>query len=291
MEKPYWTEERCYSAAKNCNTIKEFINKYPTAYVRSIQKGWRANYTWLKRTIELDMETPNYLIYVYEDISEKVCYVGLTNNLIKRKSQHKKTRYYKNKYGVKYHYRDTPNKYFFEKGEKLPEPKILENGLNANYAQEREKYWCDYYLNNGWSLLNKAKTGKNSSSLGGCQTKWTYDALKEESKKYKTKEEFKKLKNTAYKIAREKNLLEEFFKTGFEDLPGEEWKDINGYEGIYQISNFKRVKHLKDYNHKSERLISIFIKRNKEMVSLYKNNKAKIFKLNEIYNGVWNYNN
>ena len=29
-----------------------------------------------------------------------------------------------------------------------------------------------------------------------------------------------------------------------ENLPGEEWKDIKGYEGIYQVSNKGRVKAL-----------------------------------------------
>ena len=29
-----------------------------------------------------------------------------------------------------------------------------------------------------------------------------------------------------------------------EDLPSEEWRDIKGYEGLYQVSNLGRVKHL-----------------------------------------------
>lgn len=284
---PYWTKEKCLEVAKACETIKEFSTKYATAYIKSVVKGWRKDYTWLKRSIEIDMFTPNYLIYVYEDILKKVCYVGLTNNLIKRKSQHKKTRYYKNRKGIKYHYRDVVNKYFFEKGEELPEPKILQVNLTAIQAQEQEQYWCNYYKDNGWHLLNKAKTGKDSSSLGGCQVKWTYDTLKEEASKYKTKEEFKKLKNTAYKIARENNFLEEFFPSVFEELPNEKWVDIEGYDGLYQISNFKRVKHLKDSSHKNERLISNFIKRGKQMVSLYKNNKPKILPIDKIYNKAW----
>lgn len=28
----------------------------------------------------------------------------------------------------------------------------------------------------------------------------------------------------------------------------EEWKDIKGYEGLYQISNFGRIKSLKKWN-------------------------------------------
>ena len=62
MEK-YWTKEKCFEVAKTCKTIKEFIKNYNTAYIQSIIHGWRKDYTWLERTIKLDMETPNYLIY------------------------------------------------------------------------------------------------------------------------------------------------------------------------------------------------------------------------------------
>ena len=72
-----------------------------------------------------------------------------------------------------------------------------------------------------------------------------------------------------------------------EELPNEKWVDIEGYDGLYQISNFKRVKHLKDSSHKNERLISNFIKRGKQMVSLYKNNKPKILPIDKIYNKAW----
>ena len=159
--------------------------------------------------------------------------------------------------------------------------------MNAIQAQDREDYWCKYYRDNNWIVLNKAKTGKNSSSLGGCQIKWTYEKLKEEASKYKTKEEFKKKKNSAYKIARENNFLEDFYPSVFECLPNEEWKDIIGYEGLYQISNFKRVKHLKDHSHKSERLIAVCKKRNKFIVSLYINNKSKIFYIDKLYEEIW----
>lgn len=283
----YWTEETCLEAAKKCKTIKEFSITYPSAYIKSIKNGWRIEYTWLKRAIKLDVISKTYLIYVYEDTENKICYIGLTNNLIKRKSSHKKTRYYKNKKGEKYHYRDSVNKYFFEKNMIIPEPLILENNLNALEAQTQEKYWCDYYTTNGWKLLNKAKTGKNSSSIGGCEKKWTYENLKNEASKYKTKEEFKKNKNSAYKVARELKLLNEFFPPYFPLIENEIWKDIPNYEKLYQISNFKRIKHLKDENHTCERLLSIFKKNNNDCVSLYKNNKAKILQLNKIYNMVF----
>lgn len=45
------------------------------------------------------------------------------------------------------------------------------------------------------------------------------------------------------------------------DLEGEIWKDIEGYEGMYQVSNYGRVKNLERYSYQghllAERLLSI----------------------------------
>ena len=38
------------------------------------------------------------------------------------------------------------------------------------------------------------------------------------------------------------NVLMQFYPLTLDDLGGEEWRDIEGYVGIYQISNFGRVK-------------------------------------------------
>lgn len=64
----------------------------------------------------------------------------------------------------------------------------------------------------------------------------------------------------------------------------EEWKDIEGYEGIYQVSNLGRVKSLQRFvnnTHCSKRLIKesiLSVKREShqyDYISLYKNNKGK----------------
>lgn len=38
--------------------------------------------------------------------------------------------------------------------------------------------------------------------------------------------------------------METYQNLSLEDLPNEEWKDIVGYEGLYQVSNLGRVKSL-----------------------------------------------
>ena len=64
----------------------------------------------------------------------------------------------------------------------------------------------------------------------------------------------------------------------------EEWRDIAGYEGLYQVSNFGRVKSL-NYNHTigKERILKPSItKRGYLMVVLFKNKKGKTFLIHRL---------
>ena len=63
----------------------------------------------------------------------------------------------------------------------------------------------------------------------------------------------------------------------------EEWRDIKGYEGLYQVSNLGRVKSLeryvwngKAYAHKNEKIMSLDKLKNGYLTAnLYKNNISK----------------
>lgn len=46
-----WTENACYTAAKECMTLKEFSTKYPGACAKAREQKWIQDYTWLKKTI------------------------------------------------------------------------------------------------------------------------------------------------------------------------------------------------------------------------------------------------
>lgn len=58
----------------------------------------------------------------------------------------------------------------------------------------------------------------------------------------------------------------------------EDWKDINGYEGLYQISNLGKVKSLKNNKILKENLNEY------KQVKLYKNGDEKIIK---IWSSIW----
>ena len=54
------------------------------------------------------------------------------------------------------------------------------------------------------------------------------------------------------------------------------WKDIKGYEGLYQVSNLGRVRSLKHRGKNEIRIRKIRIRKDNYMdISLYKNGKAK----------------
>lgn len=61
------------------------------------------------------------------------------------------------------------------------------------------------------------------------------------------------------------------------------WRDIKGYEGLYQVSNLGRVKRLKSKYMKSERILKEGITTGGyRLVVLCKNNKSKTFRLHRL---------
>ena len=53
------------------------------------------------------------------------------------------------------------------------------------------------------------------------------------------------------------------------------WKDIEGYEGLYQVSNLGRVKYLPKYNTKKEGIMAYTIRSGYRNLILRKNGKRK----------------
>ena len=61
-----------------------------------------------------------------------------------------------------------------------------------------------------------------------------------------------------------------------EDLPNEEWKDIKDFEGLYQVSNYGRIKTVPKYKVPNSVILKPYKRLNGvEIVSLYKNAKKK----------------
>lgn len=211
-----WTYEKCYEHAKRFKYKKDFVEQDHKAYDAAFSKGWLPDYTWLIDQ-RLDVVKGKIdSVYVYE-FPDNVAYVGRT--LIKEQSNrhcaHQQTDV------------DSVCRYLKKTGLKIPDMKILESELTLSEGQERESYWVEWYKNNGWTMLNRAKTG----SLGGLNnTKWTNQKLKDVATKYSTFYEFRTKESAAYAVAANRGIIDEFSWLVRDKKPNKYWTRERCYE-------------------------------------------------------------
>ena len=168
-KKSKWTREACYEVARTCHTISEMECKSSKAAKHARDNGWVADYTWFKNP-EDDTSQYHYCVYLYTD--GIAAYVGLTRDyrLRLRDYEHRNKKHGKS---------DSLKTYFDNKNEKIPEPIILENGLTATEAQYYEDFYKKKYENDGYLILNRAKTGVGYGAVGVSYASYTYDMCKE----------------------------------------------------------------------------------------------------------------
>jgi len=159
-----WNKETCLEEARKYKYIHDYSIKSSGAYNVALRNGWLKEYTWLERlpAKEPDHTEGSRLIYAYEFKQENYVYVGLTNSMMRRDWSHR-------------HGKSGSSVYKFAKSKDIdvPSPKILERDIPTMESGEREEYWVNHYKAEGWNLLNKAKTGNRSSSLGSlAELKW-----------------------------------------------------------------------------------------------------------------------
>lgn len=165
-----WTDETVIEASKQCKSAVEFRDRFSGAYDYAHKTDLWKTFTWLKHNTDPNKRT--YVIYAYEDIVNKFVYVGLTNNIERRIKEHRKKNYKNNirKY-------DIVRQYFEDCCFGVPEPKILQSGINGFEAQELEDKFKMKYIEDGWNIINTGKTGKGTSSLGNLS--YTYPTREE----------------------------------------------------------------------------------------------------------------
>jgi len=63
----------------------------------------------------------------------------------------------------------------------------------------------------------------------------------------------------------------------------EVWKDIVGYENLYQVSNIGRIKSLSNRsNHKDEKILKDFVVQGYKCINLFKNSIGKMYKVHRL---------
>lgn len=214
----YWNNyTRCYEAAQECTSRTEFMKKYPTAYHYSLKNGWLDSFTCLIR--QDNPFTDNmYSIYAIKFIEQHAVYVGLSMNPNRRMKEHKNKE-------------STVLKFAKANNIEVPDMEILENGLSRTEAQTMEEYHRKSFMEEGWNILNIAKTGLGSSSLGKLnRSTWNHDNLYEEAKKYHTRYEFQKNNKSAYVAAYEQGFLDEYTWFEVTQKPTGFWNEEHCYE-------------------------------------------------------------
>jgi hypothetical protein len=173
----YWTYEKCKEAALKYKTRSEFSKCKGdcTAYHIIQKNGWFELLKHMKRRMTLKQRH----IYVYEFPKSKLAYIGLTYNLERRHAQHMQLESNKIKSSVYDHIKKTGEEYVFKVLTRRP--------VNEDNAPIIEESNIKKYKSNGWTLLNKAKSG----SLGSRYI-WTYDRVKAIAQTCKTIREFNK---------------------------------------------------------------------------------------------------
>ena len=223
---PYTDDELRDIAKKYVGkTFKDFRDGNPSAYEAALDRGpctdgnkgpcteksGRKNtYAFFKEITKGIEPTGNYsnkMVYAYEFRDENnnpiAAYVGLTDKEDVRHKEHMTgvTREGKDiKTAVTKFIEENPNLHFT----KL---KITDGYVNWELARELEDKYEKKYAEDGWEVLNVAKTGSLGRSFGVSN-----DELKKRFDKYNTVSDVRSKDNSAYRLAWSRGLLPELTK-------------------------------------------------------------------------------
>lgn len=184
-----WPYEKCKEIALTCNTLKEFREKSSeSAYSIARRNGWLDEFDWLERSENpFTDKMDNVYAYIFENLNS--VYVGRTIDPKNRDLEHRKSD------------KSTVFRFASKNNIEIPKMTILETELTLLDGLKQEDYYKNKYKQEGWNILNVAKTGVRSGSLGKLKRKWTKNECYKEAKKYSTLKDFRKKSSTAYNVS------------------------------------------------------------------------------------------
>ena len=191
-----WDYKTCYKIASQYDKLSEFSKNNPSVYTICNRKGWIEDFDWLSRGYNaFSSKLDNVYAYFFTELNS--VYIGRTISPLNRDLSH--------------HTNSQSSVFRFALKNNIEAPKmtILESGLSIEEGLNKEDYYCKKYEYEGWNVLNVAKTGQKSGSIGGLgKGKWNYKTCYAEAQKYKALKDFREKSPSAYNVARKNKWVD-----------------------------------------------------------------------------------
>ena len=160
-----YTYEDAYNAAKKYKHIKDFRKENKVLYGVSVKNDWISSFDWFERDIN-PYENNVDCCYMYINYDKRIVYVGRTINKDKRDYDHRNM------------HNSNLKRYFLEYGCEIPEPiYYMDTSFPVEYGLFIEDKLVKWFKENGWTVLNKAKTGVLCGALGSTRRKWNKNKI------------------------------------------------------------------------------------------------------------------
>lgn len=209
-----WTISKALEVAKSFRTRTELGKSYPQAY-----EVLRRNNLLDECFINIrDNDERIHIVYRYYFPLTNSIYIGRT--LQGRKNMRDREHHTQ-------HY-DSVYKHAIETKQPIPQMQVIEWNLTLKESLEKEHEFVEEYRNNGYSILNKAKTGVKSGSVGTINKgylnkQYCYKCAKECT----TIKELQEKYQTVYKKARRENWFQDYVWLRYLIKPKHYWDDFD----------------------------------------------------------------
>lgn len=180
-----YTHEKCYELSRLCKTRTEFARKYSRAWKIAKDNEWDDCFDGLSNVcVYHDDDVDTVYCYIFKET--KHVYVGrcLKRRVIERHNEHSNPKI-----------NDTVYKYCTENNCKLPPMTIIIDSCSLQDGVEKEGYYMQYYINMGYTLINKQPAGSTGAIRYG---KWTHKKCQKAALQCKTLMEFEERFAGAY---------------------------------------------------------------------------------------------
>jgi hypothetical protein len=188
--------ENCYNEALKYKSRTELEDKSPGCYEGARENGWLDSFIWLEDK-RLDIISGSIdSVYVYEFKEQNAVYVGRTLMSLQKQRDYQ------------HMFREgSVSKFAKENNISIPEMKILQENLTLKEGVEKEGEWVEKYRNEGWKILNRAKTG----SIGGlAKGKYNKQSCYDIASSYTTLKDFMEEQWSVYRTALKHDWLKDY---------------------------------------------------------------------------------